>query len=147
MRQKLVKLRKNKPHDLRMQTWRSELIGRDRRTKMQKGDVVSKNEISSKKKAGTQASDNDVGRAIDLTNLKGYNELIMELEEMFNIKGELCYQDKWEVIITDNKDNIMLVCDDSWQEVWKMVKKIFIYGSKEVKKDETREQTSRCYHC
>ncbi|KAH7651677.1 auxin response factor protein [Dioscorea alata] len=75
-----------------------------------------------------------VGRAIDLTNLEGYNELIMELEEMFDIKGELRNRDKWAVVFTDNEDDMMLVGDDPWPEFCKMVKKIFIYGSEEVKK-------------
>ena len=55
-----------------------------------------------------------VGRAIDLTNLEGYNELIMELEEMFDIRGELRNRDKWEVVFTDNEDDMMLVGDDPW---------------------------------
>ena len=55
-----------------------------------------------------------VGRAIDLTNLEGYNELIMELEEMFDIRGELRNRDKWEVVFTDNEDDMMLVGDGPW---------------------------------
>ncbi|KAJ0986131.1 hypothetical protein J5N97_004487 [Dioscorea zingiberensis] len=75
-----------------------------------------------------------VGRAIDLTILEGYNELIMELEEMFDIKGELRNRDTWEVVFTDDEGDMMLVGDDPWPEFCKMVKKIFIYASEEVKK-------------
>lgn len=54
-----------------------------------------------------------VGRAVDLTILEGYNQLITELEEMFNIKGEL-HQNKWEVVFTDDEGDMMLVGDDPW---------------------------------
>ncbi|KAG6536603.1 hypothetical protein ZIOFF_001661 [Zingiber officinale] len=38
-----------------------------------------------------------VGRAVDLTRLYGYDDLLLKLEEMFNIKGELSSQiKKWE---------------------------------------------------
>lgn len=56
-----------------------------------------------------------VGRAVDLTALEGYEELICELEKMFEIKGELCPRNKWEVVFTDDEGDIMLVGDDPWQ--------------------------------
>lgn len=55
-----------------------------------------------------------VGRAVDLTVLKGYNDLIDELEKMFEIKGELCPQNKWAVVFTDDENDMMLVGDDPW---------------------------------
>lgn len=55
-----------------------------------------------------------VGRAVDLTTLKGYDELIAELEEMFEIKGELQPRDKWEIVFTDNEGDMMLMGDDPW---------------------------------
>lgn len=75
-----------------------------------------------------------VGRAVDLAGLKGYDELINELEKMFEIKGELGPRDKWEVVFTDDEGDMMLVGDDPWLEFCKMVRKIFIYSSEEVKK-------------
>ncbi|XP_020595729.1 auxin response factor 9-like [Phalaenopsis equestris] len=74
-----------------------------------------------------------VGRAVDLMNLGGYDELICELEKLFEIKGELCQRDKWEVVFTDDEGDTMLVGDDPWMEFCDMVKKIYIYPS-EVKK-------------
>lgn len=56
-----------------------------------------------------------VGRAVDLTTLKGYDELISELEEMFEIKGELQSRNKWEIVFTDDEGDMMLVGDDPWQ--------------------------------
>lgn len=55
-----------------------------------------------------------VGRAVDLAGLKGYDELINELEKMFEIKGELGPRDKWEVVFTDDEGDMMLVGDDPW---------------------------------
>ncbi|KAK9094008.1 hypothetical protein Scep_025477 [Stephania cephalantha] len=81
-----------------------------------------------------------VGRAVDLNTLEGYDELINELEEMFNIKGELCSRDKWEVVFTDDEGDMMLVGDDPWPEFCEMVRKIFIYPSQEVKKMSSRSK-------
>ncbi|KAK2406823.1 auxin response factor [Trifolium repens] len=67
-----------------------------------------------------------VGRAIDLTMLSGYDELIDEVEKLFDIKGELRSQNKWRVTFTDNENDMMLVGDDPWPEFCSIVKKIFI---------------------
>lgn len=55
-----------------------------------------------------------VGRAVDLTMLKGYDSLIDELENMFEIKGELCPSKNWAVIFTDDEGDMMLLGDDPW---------------------------------
>ncbi len=73
-----------------------------------------------------------------MTVLEGYEDLINELEKMFEIKGELHTRKKWEVVYTDDEGDKMLVGDDPWQEFCRMVKKIFIYTSEEVKKMSTR---------
>ncbi|KAL0379381.1 UNVERIFIED_CONTAM: Auxin response factor 18 [Sesamum angustifolium] len=75
-----------------------------------------------------------VGRGVDLTAFGGYDDLITELEHMFEIKGELRPRNKWEVVYTDNEGDMMLVGDDPWPEFCKMAKKICIYSSEEVKK-------------
>jgi len=57
-----------------------------------------------------------LGRAVDLTKFEGYEELICELEHMFNIEGELGNPIKgWQVVYTDNEGDMMLVGDDPWQ--------------------------------
>ncbi|XP_023746167.2 auxin response factor 9 isoform X2 [Lactuca sativa] len=75
-----------------------------------------------------------VGRAVDLTVLKGYNELIDELEEMFEIKGELRPRNQWEIVFTDDEGDMMLMGDDPWPEFCNMVKRILICSSQDVKK-------------
>ncbi|CAK9140432.1 unnamed protein product, partial [Ilex paraguariensis] len=76
-----------------------------------------------------------VWRAVDLTRLDGYEDLLIKLEEVFDIKGELCGSSKkWQVVYTDDEDDIMMVGDDPWHEFCNMVRKIFIYTAEEVKK-------------
>lgn len=76
-----------------------------------------------------------LGRAVDLTKFEGYEELICELEHMFNIEGELGNPSKgWQVVYTDNEGDMMLVGDDPWQEFCSIVRKIFIYTREEVEK-------------
>ncbi|XP_042478257.1 auxin response factor 1-like [Macadamia integrifolia] len=76
-----------------------------------------------------------VGRAVDLTLFDCYEDLLSKLEEMFNIEGELSGPTrKWQVIYTDDEDDMMMVGDDPWHEFCSMVRKIFIYMADEVKK-------------
>lgn len=75
-----------------------------------------------------------VGRAVDLTILKGYDELINELENLFEIKGELGCRNRWKIIYHDNEGDMMLVGDDPWPEFCKMVRKMSIHSIEEVKK-------------
>lgn len=56
-----------------------------------------------------------VGRAVDLTILEGYDQLIDELEKMFDVRGQLCARDKWEIVYTDDEGDMMLVGDDPWE--------------------------------
>ncbi|KAM0972571.1 hypothetical protein ACFX2I_020215 [Malus domestica] len=57
-----------------------------------------------------------VGRAVDLTRFERYEDLLKKLEEMFNIEGELCRSTKkWQVVYTDDEDDIMMVGDDPCQ--------------------------------
>ncbi|XVE58098.1 hypothetical protein DITRI_Ditri04bG0143000 [Diplodiscus trichospermus] len=78
-----------------------------------------------------------VGRAVDLAMLEGYDQLIDELEEMFDTKGELRPRNKWEIVYTDDEGDMMLVGDDPWVEFCNMVRRIFICSSQDVKKMST----------
>ncbi|GAB2278214.1 Arf GTPase arf1 [Dionaea muscipula] len=76
-----------------------------------------------------------VGRAVDLSRLYCYEDLLRKLEAMFDIKGELCgSEEKWQVVYTDDENDMMMVGDDPWHEFCSMVRKIFIYTSEEVKR-------------
>ncbi|KAL3651513.1 Arf GTPase arf1 [Castilleja foliolosa] len=76
-----------------------------------------------------------VGRALDLTGFNCYEDLIKKLEEMFEINGELSGPiKKWKVVYTDDEDDMMMVGDDPWHEFCSIVKKIYIYTTKEAKR-------------
>ncbi|KAK4776467.1 hypothetical protein SAY86_005155 [Trapa natans] len=76
-----------------------------------------------------------VGRAVDLTQFHRYEELLRKLEQMFDIEGELCGSErKWQVVYTDDEDDMMMVGDDPWNEFCNIVRKIYIYTTEEVKK-------------
>ncbi|KAK8939736.1 Auxin response factor 9 [Platanthera guangdongensis] len=109
-------------------------------TCLKKAEVVYAKEIPSRQNSSTRSRIKvhmhgvAVGRAVDLMNLRGYDELISELEKMFEIKGELSQRDKWEVVFADDEGDIMLVGDDPWLEFCDMVRKMYIYPSEEMKK-------------
>ncbi|KAG2629298.1 hypothetical protein PVAP13_3KG436500 [Panicum virgatum] len=76
-----------------------------------------------------------LGRSIDLTKFTCYEELIAELDQMFDFDGELSSPQKnWLVVYTDNEGDMMLVGDDPWNEFCNMVHKISIYTREEVEK-------------
>nr|XP_043626664.1 auxin response factor 18-like [Erigeron canadensis] len=108
----------------------------------QKSDPLSKDRIDgqsrqttlSRSRTKVQMQGVAVGRAVDLSMLKGYDELIDELENMFEIKGKLRPRNQLEIVFTDDEGDMMLMGDDPWQEFCKMVKRIMICSSQDVKK-------------
>lgn len=76
-----------------------------------------------------------LGRSVDLTKFNNYDELIAELDRLFEFDGELMAPKKnWLIVYTDDEGDMMLVGDDPWQEFVGMVRKIFIYTREEVQK-------------
>ncbi|KAL1219448.1 putative auxin response factor 14 [Cardamine amara subsp. amara] len=75
-----------------------------------------------------------IGRAVDFTVLNGYDQLIKELEKLFDLKGELQTCNQLELLFIDKKGDMMLVGDYPWPEFCNIVKKIFICSKEEVKK-------------
>lgn len=49
----------------------------------------------------------DIGRAEYFATLKGYNDLNVVLEKMFETNGELHHTSKWAVICIDDANHIM----------------------------------------
>ncbi|KAL7159881.1 hypothetical protein ABFS83_01G056800 [Erythranthe nasuta] len=97
-------------------------------------EVQNRQTNSSRSRTKVQMQGVAVGRAVDLTTLNGYNDLINELEEMFEIKGELRPRNKWEIVFTDDEGDMMLVGDDPWPEFCNMVRRILICSSQDTKK-------------
>jgi len=57
-----------------------------------------------------------LGRSVDLSRFNGYDELIAELDRMFEFEGELMSSNKsWMVVYMDSEGDMMLVGDDPWQ--------------------------------
>lgn len=57
-----------------------------------------------------------MGRAIDLSRLNGYTDLLSELERLFSMEGLLKDPDKgWRVLYTDIENDVMVVGDYPWQ--------------------------------
>ncbi|KAI7992606.1 Auxin response factor 4 [Camellia lanceoleosa] len=76
-----------------------------------------------------------VGRAIDLSRLNGYNDLLIELERLFTMEGLLRDPDQgWRILYTDSENDMMVVGDDPWHEFCNVVSKIHIYTREEVEK-------------
>ncbi|KAG0480881.1 hypothetical protein HPP92_011739 [Vanilla planifolia] len=57
-----------------------------------------------------------LGRSVDLSRFSSYDELVAELDKMFEFGGELSgSSNNWMVVYTDNEGDMMLVGDDPWQ--------------------------------
>ncbi|KAK7265469.1 hypothetical protein RJT34_33089 [Clitoria ternatea] len=75
-----------------------------------------------------------VGRCIDVTRYKGYDELRHDLARMFGIEGQLedPQRTDWKLVYVDHENDILLVGDDPWDEFVSCVQSIKILSSAEV---------------
>ncbi|KAL4329182.1 hypothetical protein HN51_036162 [Arachis hypogaea] len=75
-----------------------------------------------------------VGRCIDVTRYKGYDELRHDLARMFGIEGQLedPQRTEWKLVYVDHENDILLVGDDPWEEFVSCVQSIKILSSAEV---------------
>ncbi|CAN6680713.1 unnamed protein product [Malus baccata var. baccata] len=76
-----------------------------------------------------------VGRCIDVTRYKGYDELRHDLARMFGIEGQLedPHRTDWKLVYVDHENDILLVGDDPWEEFVSCVQSIKILSSVEVR--------------
>ncbi|GFZ20477.1 auxin response factor 4 [Actinidia rufa] len=101
------------------------------------GETPVLNSQSSNKRSCTKVhkQGNLVGRAIDLSRLNSYEDLLIELERLFSMEGLLRDPDMgWRILYTDEENDMMVVGDDPWPEFCGMVSKIHIYTQEEVEK-------------
>lgn len=57
-----------------------------------------------------------IGRSVDLMRFDGYDELISELDQMFDFQGSLIHGTSgWHVTFTDEEGFMMLIGDKPWQ--------------------------------
>ncbi|XP_057545572.1 auxin response factor 19-like isoform X1 [Amaranthus tricolor] len=75
-----------------------------------------------------------VGRSIDVTRYKGYDELRCDLARMFGIEGQLedLQRSEWKLVYVDHENDILLVGDDPWDEFVNCVQSIKILSCVEV---------------
>lgn len=75
-----------------------------------------------------------VGRSIDVTRCKNYDELRRELARMFGLEGQLedPHRSSWQLVFVDNENDVLLVGDDPWEEFVSCVRCIRILSPSEV---------------
>ncbi|XP_044493641.1 auxin response factor 2A-like isoform X2 [Mangifera indica] len=80
-----------------------------------------------------------LGRSVDLNKFNSYDELIAELDRIFEFNGELIAPNKnWMTVFTDDEGDMMLVGDDPWMEFCSVVRRIHIYTQEQVKQMDPR---------
>ncbi|XP_019169796.1 PREDICTED: auxin response factor 2-like [Ipomoea nil] len=85
-----------------------------------------------------------LGRSVYLAKYNNYDELIAELDNLFDFNGELkARNSNWMVVYTDGEGDMMLVGDDPWQEFCAMVHKIHLYTKEEVQHMKPGTLTSK----
>lgn len=75
-----------------------------------------------------------VGRSIDVTNFKNYEELLSAIEYMFGLEGLLNDPrgSGWKLVYVDYENDVLLVGDDPWEEFVGCVRCIRILSPVEV---------------
>ncbi|EPS61777.1 auxin response factor 5, partial [Genlisea aurea] len=75
-----------------------------------------------------------VGRSIDVSGFKNYDDLRSEIERMFGLEGFLNdLSSGWKLVYVDFENDVLLVGDDPWEEFVGCVKCIRILSPSEVK--------------
>ncbi|CAK9148257.1 unnamed protein product [Ilex paraguariensis] len=75
-----------------------------------------------------------VGRSIDISSFKNYDELCSEIERMFGLEGLLndSRGSGWKLVYVDFENDVLLVGDDPWEEFVGCVRCIRILSPAEV---------------
>ncbi|XP_077246502.1 transcriptional factor B3 family protein / auxin-responsive factor AUX/IAA-like protein [Tasmannia lanceolata] len=75
-----------------------------------------------------------VGRSIDVTQFKNYDELKFAIACMFGLEGQLNDPrgSRWELVYVDYENDVLLVGDDPWEEFVSCVRCIRILSPSEV---------------
>lgn len=76
-----------------------------------------------------------VGRSIDVSSFKNYDELCCEIEKMFGLEGLLndSIGSGWKLVYVDFENDVLLVGDDPWEEFVRCVRCIRILSPCEVR--------------
>ncbi|KAJ7554044.1 hypothetical protein O6H91_06G123500 [Diphasiastrum complanatum] len=99
-----------------------------------------------------------VGRAVDLSNFEGYDDLLQELSRLFKVEGALNEPGSgWQLVYIDHEGDMLLVGDDPWLEFCNIVRKIRIlspfevdkmaqgsFGQSNLEEDQATREASKC---
>ncbi|CAN6984891.1 unnamed protein product [Brassica oleracea var. botrytis] len=72
-------------------------------------------------------------RTVDLSIFDGYNQLIDELERLFDIKGKLHMHNQWKIVFINADGDMILLGDDPWLKFCNTAKEIFICSKNDAK--------------
>ncbi|GAB2218209.1 hypothetical protein Drorol1_Dr00001428 [Drosera rotundifolia] len=75
-----------------------------------------------------------VGRSVDVTQYRGYEDLRRDLARMFGMEGQIedPLRTDWKLVYVDHENDILLVGDDPWEEFISCVQSIKILSTTEV---------------
>ncbi|KAF8100518.1 hypothetical protein N665_0222s0017 [Sinapis alba] len=73
-------------------------------------------------------------KTVDLTVFDGYNQLIDELERLFDIKDKLHIHNQWKIFFLNADGDMMLLGDDPWPKFFNTAKEIIICSKPDAKK-------------
>ncbi|KAG2292582.1 hypothetical protein Bca52824_039251 [Brassica carinata] len=74
-----------------------------------------------------------VERTVNLSIFDGYNQLIDELERLFDIKGKLHMHNQWKIVFINADGDMILLGDDPWLKFCNTAKEIFICSKNDAK--------------
>ncbi|KAF3552610.1 hypothetical protein DY000_02008514 [Brassica cretica] len=74
-----------------------------------------------------------VERTVNLSIFDGYNQLIDELERLFDIKGKLHMHNQWKIVFINADGDMILLGDDPWLKFCNTAKEIFIWSKNDAK--------------
>ncbi|ERN15425.1 hypothetical protein AMTR_s00036p00215270 [Amborella trichopoda] len=74
-----------------------------------------------------------IGRAIDLNRMDGYDDLIIVLEDLFGIWGEIRGAiGVWSIVYLNRDGETVVLTDTPWPEFRSVVQKIVLYSTEEL---------------
>ncbi|ERN19044.1 hypothetical protein AMTRI_Chr10g233370 [Amborella trichopoda] len=74
-----------------------------------------------------------IGRAINLSSLSGYGDLVTLLEDTFGIRGELRGPNgMWTIVYLNHNGQTVILSDTPWREFCTSVEKIVLYSTDEL---------------
>ncbi|KAF6170029.1 hypothetical protein GIB67_042834 [Kingdonia uniflora] len=69
-----------------------------------------------------------LGKSVELARFSGYDELVWELDQLFDFKGDLMQRcNNWSVVYVDDEGDLMLLGDNPWLDFLHVVQTLWIF--------------------